>query len=134
MRIIHPFTVLIINLLNISCMSNTTVYEYADGSANVYKLSPTTLEYIPVKKEESSTGMYSGGDPKTVTITKTQYQSLSKLLESALSNTSVHINDRMKTSGAILAIDGDKKKNCIIKPKCAEMIAIEGALREALGR
>lgn len=134
MRIILPLTVLIINLLNISCMSNTTLYEYADGSANVYKLTSTTLEYIPVKKEESSTGMYSGGDPKTEAITKTQYESVSKLLESALSNTSIHIEDRMKTSGAILAIDGDKKRRCIIKPKCAEMIAIEDALKAVLGK
>jgi hypothetical protein len=50
-----------------ACMSTST-YQYADGSANVYRIKPDSLEYIPVKPEESSTGMYSGGEPKKVAL------------------------------------------------------------------
>lgn len=111
---------------------NTPIhYEYADGSANLYLLTETSLEYLPVKPEESSTGRYSGGDPKTVAVTPAEFNELKDLFDKALENTSIHIPDRMKTSGMISMI-GSTKKQCIIKPGCAEMIAIEEALKRTL--
>lgn len=43
---------------------------YADGSANLYRVNQAApdaevvLEYVPVTRERSSTGMYSGGPPR----------------------------------------------------------------------
>lgn len=132
MRIITCVAIFI-NLLNFSCMKKSSVYEYADGSANAYRLTTSSLEYIPVKKEESSTGMYSGGDPKNVTITQTQYESISELLESAMNNETIHIKDRIKTSGVIRITTDGTTKSCIIAPRCPEQVNIESALRKALG-
>ena len=42
-------------------MPTQSLYEYADGSANLYSLNGNTLSYDPVRPEESSTGTYSGG-------------------------------------------------------------------------
>jgi hypothetical protein len=114
-------------------MNRPMQYEYADGSANLYLLTETSLEYLPVKPEESSTGMYSGGDPKTVVVTPAEFNELKDLFDKALENTSIHIPDRMKTSGMISAI-GSTKKQCIIKPYCEEMKAIEGTLKKVLSK
>lgn len=112
-------------------MNEPNTYEYADGSANLYLLTQTQLRYVPVKPENSSTGFYSGGDPKTVSITQSQYDELKKLFDGALSNTDIHITDRMKTSGMISRL-GSNEKQCIIKPRCAEMQQIEGLLKSIL--
>src|SRR6187455_400465 len=90
----------VISILTLSCMSTThDQYEYADGSANLYRLTEKELEYLPVQPEESSTGFYSGGEPKTVPVTVEQYNTLKDLFDQALENSSIHIADRMKTSG-----------------------------------
>jgi hypothetical protein len=108
-------------------------YEYADGSANLYLLTEKELEYLPVRPEESSTGFYSGGEPKTVSVTVEQYNKLKDLFDQALENTSIHIADRMKTSGMISKM-GSSKKQCIIKPYCEEMKVIESTLKKTLGQ
>lgn len=114
-------------------MKQTITYEYADGSANLYLLTETSLEYLPVKPEESSTGMYSGGDPKTVAVSPVEYHALKDLFDEAMEKTSIHIPDRMKTSGMISVI-GSTKKQCIIKPHCPEMIEIETVLKRTLNK
>lgn len=109
-------------------MNHPVHYEYSDGSANVYVIQPTVLKYIPVKPEESSTGFYSGGEPKTVTLTPAQYKTLHDLFEKTFEQTQAHMQDRIKTSGLVSSISGDDKKQCILKPNSAEIIAIESAL------
>ena len=132
MRII-AYTILI-NLLNFSCMNDSLVYEYADGNGNTYKLQPTSLEYVPVKKKESSSGMYSGGEAKTVTITAEQYKNISALLESALSNAAIHIKDRVMMSGVVRVVSTEHKRSCIIKPGSDDLLRIEQTLKEIITR
>jgi hypothetical protein len=114
-------------------MKQPITYEYADGSANLYILTENELRYVPVTPEQSSTGMYSGGNPKTVSVTPAQFGELQGLFDSALKNTAIHIPDRIKTSGMISQM-GAQKAQCIIKPYCTEMIAIEAKLKEVLGK
>jgi len=114
-------------------MNHPASYEYADGSANLYLLSSTELRYMPVTPEESSSGMYSGGKPKTVSLSPDQYKNLKVMLENALGNKSIHIADRIKMSGMISRMGGEKSQ-CIIQPNCAEMIAIEKALEKMLNK
>ena len=114
-------------------MNPNPTYEYADGSANLYVLNETELRYLPVTAEESSTGMYSGGEPKTVAITSAEFDDLRKLFDEALERTSIHIPDRMKTSGMISVI-GATKKQCILMPNCAEMKTIEATLKGLLAK
>lgn len=113
-------------------MTTQRYYEYADGSANVYKLTGTTLEYDPIRPEESSTGTYSGGNPKTVTLTNAQADSLRVLMDKGFANTSVQIPDRVKGSGLIRIGDGKDRKQCILVQGCAEIKTIEGALKKCL--
>src|SRR5688572_24683607 len=114
-------------LFNFACMSTTSYYKYADGSANVYVLTGTVLEFDPVQPEESSTGTYSGGDPKTVTLTTSQADSLRALMDQAFNHTAVHIPDRVKGSGRI-SIGSDKQsKHCILVQGCEDIKIIEAA-------
>ena len=126
--------VLALNLITLSCMNQPTHYTYADGSGNRYILSPTSLEYDPITPEESSTGMYSGGDPKTINISAEQFSAAQTVLESAINNTAIHIPDRIKSSGAISVSDRNEMKGYVIQPGCAEKIAIEKTLNEILGQ
>lgn len=103
---------------------------YADGSANRYEISASELRYIPVKPEESSTGMYSGGEPARIALSEEQYKRLKNLFEAALAKTDQQIPDRIKTSG--LVVVGEKQ--VILKPESAIKGEIENKLNELLGR
>lgn len=118
--------------LSFSCMNNKLLYRYADGSANQYHISPTSLAYIPVKPEQSSSGHYSGGEPKTVNITSEQFTSLQNLFEKAIRNQEIQIKDRIKTSGQITVEVRSEQKHYIIQPKSAELMEIEALLKQTL--
>jgi hypothetical protein len=115
-----------------ACMNTSTQYLYSDGSANRYVLSEDTLKYIPIKPEESSTGFYSGGVPKEVHITTEQFATLKGLLTQAINTPSIHIPDRMKTSGMITVQEDSRQTVYIIRPGSPELTEIEQALRLAL--
>ena len=125
---------ILINLLNFSCMNDTLVYEYADGNGNSYKLNSASLQYTPVKKEESSSGLYSGGEAKTVTINSEQFKTISTLLESALNNTAIHTNERVMMSGVVRVTAGENKRSCIVRPGSDEILKIEQSLKAIVGR
>lgn len=112
-------------------MDQKTSYEYADGSANLYLLTETQLRYVAVVPEESSSGTYSGGGNKTVTISVGQFNELKKLFDQTIANSSIHIPDRIMMSGMVSRI-GSSNKQCIIKPNCAEMVELEKALKKVL--
>jgi hypothetical protein len=126
--------ILLLLLINLSCMKPTHQYIYADGSANRYIIKPTTLEYDPVKPEESSTGMYSGGDPKSISISPEQFDSICNLLDKAIRNKAAHIQDRMKTSGQITVVKGDTSTQVILSPTSEEKKAIEDLLKGMLSK
>lgn len=123
--------VLILNFLLIACMTSTR-YQYADGNANVYVIKTDSLEYIPVKPEESSTGSYSGGAPKKISIRPEDFRSLQAMLETAKKKHEIHIPDRVKSSGMITTFSGSEKSNFILKPGCKEMATLESELKRLL--
>lgn len=115
-----------------ACMHAQPQYTYADGSANRYVITASSLQYLPVKPEESSTGMYSGGDPANVNLTEAQFKSVQQLLEKAISATDNHITDRIKMSGAVTRITASDTVTIILKPGAPEQAALESALKQLL--
>lgn len=113
-------------------MDNSTYYQYADGSANMYVLTPDSLEYIPVKPEESSTGFYSGGEPKRIALSPQQFRTVRAMFEAAKTKHEVHLPDRIKTSGMITTVNGSTRNSIILKPGCTELMRIEAELKELL--
>lgn len=132
MRSIFVLFFSILLVINFSCMKPDHRYQYSDGSANRYIITPNTLEYDPITPAESSTGTYSGGDPKTVSISVRQFEAIGQLFDKALGNKAVHIQDRMKTSGAISIVKGGTHSTAILAPECAEKEAIETLLKKIL--
>jgi hypothetical protein len=109
-----------------------TAYQYSDGNANIYIITPNTLEYIPVKPQESSSGFYQGGVPKKVVLPSQAFQTLAAQFEAAKKNAGIHTSERQKGSGLITTITGSEKHVVILKPGCVELANIEAALRELL--
>ena len=110
------FNILILVLLSSFLpMKNPETYSYADGSGNVYKISQDSIEYIPVKKENSSSGIYSGGEPARKAISEEDFEKIRNELERLLDNKSLQIKDRVMGSGMITVSKGKKEKTVIVK-------------------
>lgn len=116
-------------LLLTSCMNSSIEYEYADGSGNRYVLTADSLEYIPVKPHESSTGIYSGGEPKKVSINPKTYNLIKQTLDAALSNKTIHTDQRAKKTGLITV--KSKKQQAIISSG-PEVDFIDSLLKKTL--
>jgi hypothetical protein len=108
-----------------------TIFQYADGSANRYIISKEMIEYVPVKKENSSTGFYSGGEPAKKEITPLVFSELQKKLMALIDQRDLHIEDRIKMSGVITHNSECHKEKYIIKP-CDQIRQLEGFLKELI--
>jgi hypothetical protein len=125
---------ILIILILAACMSPQPELTYADGSANRYVITPTQLNYIPVKPEESSTGIYSGGEPAQVALSSEQFNHVKELFESALAQTDQQITDRIKTSGLVVIQNGTVRREAILKPGSPILIQLEAELKKIAER
>lgn len=129
-KIIRGLTFLVLIFLFAECKQDTDMcYSYSDGSGNVYIITHTSFEYIPVKPAQSSSGIYDGGDYIKTELSEHQFAQLKKLLQTAVLNTSAHTTERIKTSGMIIIDNNGNKKIIILKPNCKEQIEIEAYLK-----
>jgi hypothetical protein len=109
-----------------------TQYHYADGSGNRYLITQESIEYIPVKPAESSSGTYSGGEYAKKVIQTEDYQKVKTAFEQAFENKAIHIENRIMRSGALSAKTGSKEKSVIIKPDATEQTMLEQLLKALL--
>ena len=118
---------LIFAVLVTSCMEHTK-FGYTDGNGNRYIITSGVLQYIPVTPEESSSGAYSGGEAKVITLHEVQFQAIRKVLQDAIDDQSIHIGKRIMGSAVI------QKDNAawIINPQAPQKNRIEGLLEEFL--
>ena len=110
----------------------SVTYEYHDGSANRYIINNDTIEYIPIKPAQSSSGFYDGGDYVKKEISKSQYKNIISIFVEAIKNKESHIKNRVKMSGRIIELEGDKKNIYILSPNSEEKNNIERVLREII--
>jgi hypothetical protein len=108
--------------------------EYADGSANVYRFREDTdgvqFEYDPMTRERSSTGMYSGGDPRAGRLDETKVASLWHHVRALEANRTLHVEDRGKGTGAFHVVEAAATRSFIIVrgPELAAFDAFVAAL------
>jgi hypothetical protein len=92
---------------------------YADGSANHYSIDSdgdgATFDYDPVRPEQSSTGTYSGGDPRSGRLDAAQVTSLWQRIAALEGNRAVHQEDRNKGTGAFHLTDASGSRSFIIQ-------------------
>ncbi|HTE51413.1 MAG TPA: hypothetical protein VK698_11255 [Kofleriaceae bacterium] len=95
--------------------------QYADGAANVYRFSQSlaggavSFEYVPVTPEQSSTGTYSGGEPRKAVLAADdpRIAELWRRVEALEADTGSHGPDRNKGTGAF-SIDTPAGKRAFI--------------------
>lgn len=92
--------------------------DYADGAANTYRFrvdgEVARFEYIPITPAQSSTGMYSGGDPRSGTLDAAALAALWIHVRALAANTAVHVEDRGKGTGAFRVVEGSTTRDFII--------------------
>jgi hypothetical protein len=113
-------------------MTDKPVYYYADGSGNVYMLNGNVLTYDPVTPAESSTGTYSGGEPKMVTLTSEQVHAVIHVLERGMGKTIDQIANREKGTGEITIRYGKEQRRCILRMGSDAITEIETLLKKYL--
>jgi hypothetical protein len=106
----------------------TRRYVYADGSGNRFVITADRLVYEPVRPEQSSTGMYSGGEPGDVSLGEDQCARLEELIRAFAGDAEHRIEERTKGSG--LLVDGDTQ--VLVDMRSPHRAALERELRALL--
>ncbi len=109
--------------------------KYLDGSGNEYIIInefKITIEYIPIKPMQSSSGIYDGGDYIKKEISEQQYNKIHSTLIEAIENRDIYINDRVKGSGMIILQEEIQEDLYILEPGSKEIENIENVLNDVI--
>ncbi|MFQ5568026.1 MAG: hypothetical protein ACE5G0_00040 [Rhodothermales bacterium] len=93
---------------------------YHDGSGNGFRFWQETeggaarFDYLPITPEISSSGSYSGGEPKKGILNAEHVEELWRWVRRLEAETSLHINARVKGSGAFYLTTSTGEKDFII--------------------
>jgi hypothetical protein len=109
------------------------VYSYSDGSGNSYVIKKNTIKYIPVKVNESSSGIYSGGEEKQSAVSESEYSEIADMFNSISNNKSIQIENRIMTSG-IITIENKNKSAVIIFKDAQTQEVLENKLKLLLNK
>jgi hypothetical protein len=113
-------TCMIINLLiitmnyNIHAQASTLIY--TDQNNNSFIIENTLLQYSPVSRENSSSGIYSGGEPWTSQLSDFQAEELISKAKTLLNDTMHHSAKRIMTSSMIELKTHRKTEKAILLP------------------
>jgi hypothetical protein len=123
---------LIMAFTNAIANNNDTVYTYYDAARNKYVLNGNKLEYIPIKANESSSGIYSGGTYASKVLTEKDTQELEQLFKAALANKKAQTNKNIKPNAAVEINNGNKKISFILKVTAAINISLNNFLKQLI--
>lgn len=107
---------------------------YYDKNNNTYSISPNMVSYRPMTPEMSSSGTYSGGDPKDVEIDGSVFKEI--LIPALELGVSVHLHRdkrEMLTSRLSIRLEG-KRSYSYILGKSILLQEFEKALVTILGK
>lgn len=85
--------------------------KFADGNGNKYTITQEKIVYEPISAAESSSGVYSGGEEKTVKIKSTDFYNLFFDAYGIINNSDLHI--RYREMGSYLLNIELKEKNLV---------------------
>ena len=107
--------------------------QYSDGNGNVWKIDSASIHYIPVKPNMSSSGIYSGGEEKTSKIEEREFLLILQEFEGIFNNKSIHIRQRIMTSGYLSILERGKKEREVIFKSGKEKDKLEKLLKKFIG-
>ncbi len=105
-------------------------YTYTDQNNNVISISSERITYNPIAAEESSSGTYSGGDPKSVKISEENFQIISRKAEELFDGAPKNVRREMLTS--VLSKRVNEQSTRVILSKSALRNDFEKLLLEFL--
>ena len=83
-------------------------YTYVDGNNNTYVITSSLIDYRPVSKEMSSSGEYSGGEPKKKVINQEQFDKIEAIMLLIRKDKTNYIENRSMGCGT-LYVKGNKR-------------------------
>ena len=110
--------------------NSDTVYTYYDAARNKYVLKLNELQYIPVNKKESSSGMYSGGTYESKELNSAETEKLVSLFKAALANKKAQTNKNIKPNAAVEISSKNKTINFILIAASTQNISISNCLKQ----
>ncbi len=120
-------------LLSTGFITAQVNYIYSDGNSNSYNITETHISYEPVRKENSSSGTYSGGEVKSKTISQKDFEKINALFKEALLAKSEQQNERAMQTGLLIHKKGKKTiEQIVLKPGSGYIAKIELLLKSFL--
>jgi len=122
----------LVNNAKFANLPTNYLYKYIDGNNNIWVIDDKSIEYEPIATENSSSGMYSGGEPFKKYISLEQYKAIQALLKKALANSSIHLENRNMGCGTILEMvtESITVKYCYLPMNHEEKKSIETLLNQ----
>ena len=94
---------------------NDTTYSYYDAARSKYILNGDTIEYIPVKPVESSSGIYDGGQYTKKEIMAADRDKLLFLFKKASTTKKAQTDKYIKPNAVVEIKTGNKKTSFLLK-------------------
>lgn len=103
-------------------------YAYTDGSGNRYALDVTTrkLTYTPIRRGESSSGLYDGGPAWNSELAPAEVEGIVALFKRALVDAAAHTTERAKGTGLVTVLPS--KETAILLMQAGVRKELEAAL------
>lgn len=89
-------------LISQTMFAQDTEFKFIDGNGNTYTVSTNKLDYKPITTIESSSGTYSGGEPKSVSIDMNIYGNLVSQAYAIVADNTIHISTKTKGNGTVV--------------------------------
>jgi hypothetical protein len=94
--------ILLMALAVSSIAAQAKSYTYIDGNNNDYEVTSDSIFYSPITPSQSSSGEYSGGDPKRIKISAEQFLKIESIIKSILKDKSNYLKDRLMGCGTLV--------------------------------
>ena len=127
-KLLSTHSMLFFALAITSLTSQAKSYLYIDGNNNDYKITSDSIVYSPVTSVESSSGEYSGGNPKSVKISAEQFLKIETLIKAILKDKGNFIKDRLMGCGTLIV----GKKSTYINSASQLKAELENELKSCL--
>jgi hypothetical protein len=104
---------------------------YHDQNNNMYTVTPDSITYTPILKKDSSSGMYSGGSPRSIPLHVEQYNTIIQMAKTLLQNKAGHNVKRIMTTSVLTMVRDTASNSCILLPS-AQRLSFEKEIQKYL--
>lgn len=104
---------------------------YVDTNNNSYSVREGTLRYSPITPENSSSGTYSGGEPKSKTLTDEEMAGIQQKVQEIEDTPSLHLQQRQMLTAMLFVGEQDNRRKYILG-RSEKRTALEQLLKEIL--